>query len=43
VACVVPPDGCTKGNYCECLGACSGSSLECAETEDGVHCICPTC
>jgi hypothetical protein len=39
--CVVPEPSCTKGNYCECLDACTIGS--CIETEDAVECPCPFC
>ena len=38
--CVEPAAGCSAGNYCECLGACT---FGCFETDDGVACDCPVC
>lgn len=41
--CVLPPQGCTKGSYCGCLGACVGPFGVCAESESAVGCACPSC
>lgn len=41
--CVRPADSCTKGSYCDCLGACPTSGFECMEADDAVHCPCPVC
>jgi hypothetical protein len=42
--CVAPDASCTKGNYCECLDACSQSAAyECVEVDDAVRCVCPVC
>ena len=38
--CVRPDPSCTKGNYCECLEACS---VACVESDDAVTCHCPVC
>jgi hypothetical protein len=42
-ACVTPVPGCTKGNYCACLGACAMNGFECLEADDQVVCPCPVC
>jgi hypothetical protein len=43
-ACVAPPDGCSAGNYCECLHACpTTTGFECIESDGAVVCYCATC
>jgi hypothetical protein len=36
----VAPGGCSVGDYCKCLGACS---VSCNETANQVNCYCPQC
>lgn len=41
--CVLPPQGCNKGSYCSCLGACVAPFGACGESESAVGCACPNC